>query len=130
MGLSLTSLHVGISQNAADRGIVTDTQLVVEITRLTRTPTNEPGFAERAGIAPGDVLLGVNGLSVLGWSVKDVVDRISTAGDGPVLLTLLRPSSLHRLHVSPPNSTPKLFTCPPCPQNTHLRSPHARHTCI
>jgi carboxyl-terminal processing protease len=59
-----------------------DKQIIV-ISPLTGSP------AEKAGIKPGDVILGVNGQSINGWSLNQAVDKIRGPKGTQVSLSIL-----------------------------------------
>ncbi|UCB43823.1 MAG: PDZ domain-containing protein [Dehalococcoidales bacterium] len=55
--------------------------------------------ADEAGLEPGDVIVGVDGESTVGWSVQDAVNVIRGPGGTPVRLLILREGDTELLEI-------------------------------
>jgi hypothetical protein len=98
LGLGVSCTPVWLAQAKGEPAFVN----VTEITRFSRVTPTEPSPAEQAGVAIGDIVIGINNVSTVGLGTKEVADMISRAGDAPLHLVLLRPTPLMRLRVSAP----------------------------
>ncbi|HEY32384.1 MAG TPA: S41 family peptidase [Dehalococcoidia bacterium] len=78
----------GIGAHVEER----DGQIIV-IAPIPGTPADE------AGIKPGDVIVGVDGESIVGWSIQDAVSAIRGPRGTPVTLLILREGDSELLEI-------------------------------
>lgn len=67
--------------------------VISETCRLSIVTTFEGAPARDAGLMPDDVLVGVDGESITGWSLDEVTARVRGPAGTPVLLTIERGAS-------------------------------------
>jgi carboxyl-terminal processing protease len=83
-----------IPGNNKQCGVVSDTCMILIVSTIAGAP------AEEAGLMPDDVLVEVNGESILGWTVDEVTAQVRGPAGSPVDLTLERNGDPYRVTIT------------------------------